>query len=441
MTSIQQANFRLGSGSELVVVVPFEMERCIASLKVISTGGNSEPRVDILGAPAIVDVPYNLVPGAVFTVFAWSNATIHIEGPKQLIMNCFRSTTPPSSRHIVEYHCIIHNARIIADKQNNFGPMILICGRNGTENHAVARTLCSYAARTGWAPQLVDLDCGGCQMLGAPSTVCSAVIEYPITIDEELTTGPLSIGFFVGSTECQTKSGPCEWSMLAPYTHYCGQLLSCVSERVARHRGNVSGSSGAVIVLPELKGTSGLLFIEDLLRRFNISHVLCIGDDFLFCGIQSRIPKLRDAISSRSAVLPRIDRISSCPHFPSTNTRPDHISSIIEKYFFGSGFTDLQPSEVNKRYSSIEIFLLKDLDGQTVLTSVLQDSLEGIVGCVGALFEYSKIREKDKLSVTHFALARIQSFDANGVNLLISTHSSLPEKLVLIIGTFRWVTS
>ncbi|CBH09887.1 hypothetical protein, conserved [Trypanosoma brucei gambiense DAL972] len=441
MSAIEQANFRLQAGSELVVVVPYSTERCSATLKVVSGAGGLEPRVDVLGAPVIVDVSYNLPPGITFTVFTWSNANIRIEGSKQLVQNCFRSTTHPFARSIVEYHCLIHNARLLADKQGLFGPMVLICGQNDTEKHAISRTLSSYAARTGWAPQFVDLDCGMGQLLSTPGTVAACVSECPMTLDEDTSTGPLSVAFFVGSTEPQVKGVSGEWNMFAPYVHYCRLLLSCVSERIARHKGGAGGSSGAIIVLPELRGSNGLLFVVDIIRQFNISHILCVGDDFLFCGLHERIPRLREHMASRVGGDIRLDKLSGSPHFPSPDTRTERLSSIMERYFFGGGAVDLQPSEINRRYANIEILLLKEANGQAVVSPVEQDALEGVVGCVGSLFESSAIHEKGALSLAPFALARVQGIDANGVSLLVSTHSVIPERLTMIVGAFRWVTS
>ncbi|RNF12640.1 polyribonucleotide 5-hydroxyl-kinase [Trypanosoma rangeli] len=283
----------LGAGSELVVSVPHKTKRCSATLKVLSLTGGVEPRVDVLGAPALVDVSYNLVPGMIFTVFAWNNASIRIEGPKQLVLNCYRSTIPPFLRPLVEYHCIIHDARSMADKSSLFGPVVLVCGKNDTEKHAIARTLCNYAARTGWCPQLVDLDSGVGQMLGAPGTLCAGVIEYPMTLDEETMTGPVAVCFFTGSTEPQIRVSSGEWNMFGPYTHYTNLLLTCVSDRIATHLGGVIGSSGAVVVLPELKGTSGLVFAENILRRFNVSHVLCVGDDFFLLDFTTESRKCK----------------------------------------------------------------------------------------------------------------------------------------------------
>ncbi|KAH9599600.1 Clp1 [Trypanosoma melophagium] len=441
MSGIEVVTIGLSSGSELVVVVPNETKRCFASLKVISVGSGMEPRVDVLGAPALVDVSYNLIPGMTFTVFAWSGATIRIEGSKQLIMNCYRSTTPSFVRPLVEYHCIIHDARNIADKNALFGPMVLICGKNDTEKHVIGRTLSSYAARTGWCPQLVDLDSGVSQMLSTPGTVSAGVIEYPMTLDEEISSGPISICFFTGSTEPQIKSSSGEWNMFAPYTHYCNLILSCVSERILKQIGGVTGSSGAVIVLPDLKGISGILFVEELIRRFNISHVLSVGDDFLFCGLYERILKSHDMKKSRTTANTRIDRISPSFHFAPMDAGPERLSSCMERYFFGGGAIDLQPSEINKRFSNIELLLLKDIDGQAVVSVVEQNALEGIVGCVGALFESSSVRDRDVLSLSPLALARIQGVDAQGISFLLSTHSAIPERVTIIVGSFRWVTS
>ncbi|ESS63782.1 hypothetical protein TCDM_08323 [Trypanosoma cruzi Dm28c] len=440
MEGVEAATTFLSAGSELVVSVPHKTKRCSANLKVLSLTGGVEPRVDVLGAPALVDVSYNLLPGMVFSIFAWNNASIRIEGPKQLILNCYRSTIPPFLRPVVEYHCIIHDARTMADKNSLFGPIVLICGKNDTEKHAIARTLCNYAARTGWCPQLVDLDCGIGQMLGAPGTLCAGVIEYPMTLDEETTTGPVSVCFFTGSTEPQIRSGSGEWNMFAPYMHYTNLLLNCVNGRIAKHLGGIAASSGAVVVLPELKGISGILFVENLLRRFNISHVLCVGDDFLFSGLQERIMKMQNPMNSHSSVSTRIDRLSQSFHYPPMDAGSEYLSSKMEKYFFGGGAIDLQPSEINKSFSSIEILLLKDNDRHAVVTVVEQDSLEAIVGCVGALLESSTIIDKDVLSLAPFALARVQGVDAHGVNLLVSTHSALSEKLILVVGSFRWIT-
>nr|CCD13479.1 unnamed protein product [Trypanosoma congolense IL3000] len=441
MSNIDQVSFRLTAGSELVVVVPYETERCFANLKVTSVVGCLDPRVDILGAPGVVDVPYNLVPGVIFTVFAWSNAIVRIEGSKQLIKNCYKSTTHSFTRPIVEYHCLIHNARLLADKQTLFGPMVIVCGRNDAEKHAVARSLVSYATRTGWSPQLVDLDPGVSQMLGSPGTISAGIIEYPLTLDEETTAGPLSVSFFVGSSEAQIKGVSGEVNMYIPYVHYSRLLLSCVSERISRHIGGVSGSSGAIIVLPELRGNSGLLFITDLVRRFNISHVLCIGDDFFFSGLHEKVPKLCDYIGSRDLTDIRIDKLSESFHYQPLDNRPERLSFMIEQYFFGGGAVDIQPSEIRRRYTNITILILKDVDGHIAVSPVEQEALEGIVGCVGALFEASATNEKDTLSLAPFALARVQGIDANGVSLLVSTHSALPERLSMIVGNLRWVTT
>lgn len=426
----------LPTDAEFCVVVPYEEPRCSATIRLLPGVGMVDPRVDVCGSPLVVDVSYQLLPGSVVHVFAWSNASVRVEGSDVLLKNVFRSPARSIVRPIVEYHCSLHALRVEAEKVQGVGPTTVVCGSSTSGKAMVARSLCSYAARAGWKPLLVDLDCGVAQSVTIPGAIAAAVIDYPISVDQVLSQTALSLAYFVGNVEAQ-KTVRGEATMYAPYAHYTQLLMSGVRERLMYHAGDQYAASGAIVLLPELKDNSGVNFVIDLSQRYGVTNVLCIGDDYLFHKLLAHFTAPQALMNSVKTTVGRMSQ-SFC-----SVPRP-RIEFLLplryREYFLGSGAVNLHPSQWSKPFNSLEILLLKDDGDQAVLTAVEQDALQGIVGCVGALFPTAKTTSALQNAPSVFV--RVQSVDPSGINFLTTTHHTFPsERLTLVVGSARWITS
>ncbi|EPY27473.1 polyribonucleotide 5'-hydroxyl-kinase [Strigomonas culicis] len=427
-------NIVLIPNSELVIIVPLDEPKGGSTVKVMPNTGYGKPRVEVYGAPLIVDVTYTLLPGKTINIYSWSKSHLRIEGSPQLRKNIYRG--PPHSivRPVVEYHCYLHARRKEAEKENKIGPVALICGSHICNKAAVAKTLCSYAARLQWKPLLVDMDPGVSQLFSLPGAISAGIVEYPITIDEVVELSLASISYFVGVTEPQRLDNNGEMSMYAPYVHYTGVLSQLMRDRLSKQIDNIYGWSGAIIILPELQDNSGVNFVSDIIYQCGVTHVLCVDDDFMFNKIYTRW-----GMDEKLGVV--VDSVSH--NFTATTPYPQDLMlpKRYAEYFHGTGSTILSPSQWSKPLHSIEVLEIREKDDQATLVQLERDALPGLVGRIGALFQ-TQGSEVTILQKSPFVFVRVQSVNAEGITFLTTTHYTFSsEKLTLIVGEARWITS
>lgn len=430
----ENVSVQLLPDSELCIAVPLNEREPLSTfcLKPNATNIN-DPKVDIMGAPMVPGVQYHLLPGLNFTIFAWSVATIDFCGSSTMIRNIFRNPSKSITRPLIEYHCLLHQCRAEADKKLDVGPIVLVCGSANSDKGYVARSLCSYAARSGWKPLLVDLDCSVSQMIGFPGTIGASIFEYPMVVDEIISQTQLSISFFTGSLECQTI-GETVSSVNACYASYTTLLLDAVKQRLESHIGTFYASSGAIIVLPELLGNSGVDFIVELTDKYGISKILCCADDHLFHKLYSRFCDV-----PASQVHTKVDKLSPSFFSSFTPSVETLLPKLLKEYFFGKGMTNIYPANWTQPLDKIEVFFLKDENNKAILTVIEREGLQGISGCMSALFYYN--HSQNLFAATPFTFAKIDSVDAAGIHLLTTTHAPPQERICAIVGTVRWISS
>lgn len=431
----QYVEINLPSDSEVIISVPLNEQKCSAFIKALAPTGSNDPRIDLLGSPLVVDVTYYLLPGSTFTIFAWNTATIHIEGSEQLLKNIIRGSAKSITRPLVEYHCILHSYRVSAEKERSLGPITLVCGSHNSGKANIVRTLCNYAARAGWKPLLVDMDPSGNQMVGLPGSIGAAIVEYPVTIDETMSLSLVCTTYFVGSSEIQSFDRAGESKISAAYTHFSKMLLNAMRDRLTAHSGDIYGCSGSIVLVPELQCNAGLNFISEIIQQYSVSNVLCIGDDDMFHLLYNRYDKGLSEQGDRV----RVDRLSH--NFSVVPCAGADVLLPIKysEYFLGSGATVLHPSQWSKPFSNVDVLVLKEENDQVILSSVPKDELQGIVGCIGAIY---LSRSSNALQSPPLVYARIQTIDPAGVYFLTTTHFTFPsEKLTLLVGNVRWITS
>ncbi|KAG5503369.1 hypothetical protein GH5_04441 [Leishmania sp. Ghana 2012 LV757] len=420
---------------ELIITVPPSEPKCTASIKLEASNGTTDSRVDVAGSPLVTDISYYLLPGVTLNVFAWTVSIVRIEGSERLLRGVIRSPAKSITRPLVEYHCVLHTQRVAAEKTQSSGPMTLICGGELAGKMVAARTLANYSARAGWKLTLVDLDPGVDQVVGLPGSIGAAIVEYPLALDEVIALSLVSTTYFVGTTEVESFDKLGEACVKAAYTHFSKLLLNCVRERLSTHANNLYGFSGAIIVLPEIHGNGGVNFVSELIQQYDISNVLCLGDDDLFHTLYLR----HDRGNSAQPDYVKIDRIS---HNFSVVPPPNAdavLPSRYSDYFLGAGVVDLHPSQWSKPFNSIDVLIVKEEQGQVVLSPIPKEELQGIVGCIGALHSF---KSGSPLQSSPLAYARIQTIDPAGIYFLTSTHFTFPsEKLTLLVGNVRWITS
>ncbi|CAJ1027887.1 N-terminal beta-sandwich domain of polyadenylation factor [Leishmania utingensis] len=420
---------------ELIITVPSNEPKCSASIKLEPFSGTADSQVDVAGSPLVTDISYYLLPGVTLNVFAWTTSVVRIEGSEQLLRGVIRTSTKSITRPLVEYHCVLHTQRVAAEKTQSCGPMMLICGGQLAGKIMVARTLANYAARAGWKPILVDMDPGVQQMVGLPGSIGAAIVDYPLSLDEIMALSFVSTTYFVGTTEVESFNKLGEAFTGAAYVHFSKLLLNCVRERLLIHSHDLYGFSGAIILLPEVHGSAGMNVISELIQQYDISNVLCLGDDDLFHTLYLRHDRGNTALSNYV----KIDRIShNFSVVPPVNA--DAVMPLkYSDYFLGTGAVDLHPSQWSKPFNNIDVLILKEEHGQVVLSPVPKEELQGIVGCIGALYSP---KSGSALQASPVAYARVQTIDPTGVCFLTSTHFTFPsEKLTLLVGSVRWITS
>lgn len=431
--SHEKISINLPEDGELCIIVPLNEGRA-ASISVQNSTATNDPRVDCMGAPMIPGVNYRLLAGESFSIYSWTSAVIDIQGSSSLLKNVFRNPVKSLVRPIVEYHCLLHQIRADADKKGDIGPVVLLCGNNSSGKSCIARSLCSYAARSGWKPLLVDLDNSVSQMIGVPGSIGAAVVEYPIVMDEIISQSLVTFSYFTGFLECQrtTHSGS---SMSPTYVNYTTLLLDLVKDRLYSHIGTTIGSSGAIIVLPELVGMSGVNFAIDIAEKYMGTNILCCNDDFLFHKLYSRF--CEDIPIEQ--VQTKVDKISSTYVAPAVIPHEIILPKLFKDFFYGNGPTNLLPQRWARGLDKVKVFQLKDDNNKAGLDSVQLESLQGIVGCIAAL--YPDNQPQSILTASPLTVGKIDTIDATGIQLLTATHSLPYERICLVVGSVRWISS
>ncbi|CAD2217416.1 polyribonucleotide 5'-hydroxyl-kinase [Angomonas deanei] len=423
----------LSPGGELFFRVPTSSGREGASVRVVPTGGGGDARVEAKGCPLIIDVSYILVPGTTYSVYSWTNAKLEITGSAELLGSVFRAPSHSIFRPIAEFHCYLHTKRDGALKSGARGPIALICGKNSETKCTIAQTLCNYASRSNWKPLLVDMNCGCEQLLSIPGCISAGIIEQPMTPDSVPSESILSLSYFTGSLYCSRTDPDGSLKIPGAYVHYCKVLCDTVNKRLMEQSSNVYGASGAVVVVPDLPGSAGINCISDIIYQLGVDHVLCADDDDTFNRLY-----LRHEMMDKSGVV--VDKIScnfcSTPNLPPEKT----LAQQFEDYFNGKGQTILSPSRWAKPFTALEILSVKEQEDQIRLVQLEHEELEKIIGCIGALYHKDEI--VSLLQATPLCFVRVQSVDTTGITFLTTTHYTFPsEKLALVVGSLRWVTS
>ncbi|KAG5477094.1 hypothetical protein LSCM1_05435 [Leishmania martiniquensis] len=434
-SSTKSVSVTLPADGELIITVPSSEPKCSALIKLEASNGTIDPRVDVAGSPLVTDISYYLLPGATLNVFAWTVSVVRVEGSERLLRGIIRSPAKSITRPLVEYHCVLHTQRAIAEKTQSSGPVTLICGGQLAGKIAAARTLANYAARAGWKLTLVDLDPGVQQLVGLPGSIGAAIVDNPLALDEAVALSLVCTTFFVGATEVESFDKLGEASIRAAYAQFSKLLLNCVHERLSIHANNIYGFSGAIVVVPEVHGSGGVNFISELIQQYDVSNVLCLGDDDLFHALYLR----HDRGNATQSDYVKIDRISHNFSVVPPANADGVMSSRYSDYFLGAGAVDLHPSQWSKPFNSIDVLMVKEEQGQVVLSPVPKEELQGIVGCIGALYSP---KSGSPLQSSPLAYARVQTIDPAGIYFLTSTHFTFPsEKLTLLVGSVRWITS
>lgn len=423
---------QLSAERELIIVVPLTEKKNFSSVCLHVATSYNDPKVDILGAPMIPDVQYYLLPGKTVCIYSWSSSTIEISGSSTLIRSVQRNPCKSIVRPLVEYHCMLHQSRAEADKKGGVGPITLICGSPMGLKAQIGRSLCSYAARSGWKPILVDLDCSVSQSIGVPGSIGAAIVEYPITVDEVISQTLISILYYIGSLECQ-KNTDLGMIMSPTYLNYTTVLLDTVQKRFLSHLGTLSSSSGAVVIVPEVAGFSGANFLMNIAEKYMISNILVCGDDYLFYKLYSRF------CDNLPVVQTKVEKISQ-GYFSSIKfSQETLLSTLYKEFFYGNGATNLYPASWTQPLDMIEIYCLKDENKSAVLVAVEMEALQGIVGCIAGLYYLNN--PQSLLMSSPFTLAKIESIDSAGLHLLTTTHSPPLERLCAVVGSIRWISS
>ncbi|KAK7194505.1 hypothetical protein NESM_000367600 [Novymonas esmeraldas] len=425
----------LPTDGELIVTVPLTEPKCSATIRLEPSTGTTDSRVDVAGSPLVAEISYYLLPGANLTVFAWTAGVVRIEGSEQLLRSVIRPSTRSITRPLVEYHCVLHTQRAAAESTLSAGPVTLICGGQLSGKAMIARTLANYAARAGWKPLLVDMDPGVHQTIGLPGSIGAAIVDHPVSLDEVMALSLVCTTYFVGTTEVESFSKLGEAVVGAAYVHFAKLLLDCVRERLSAHMHDLYGFSGAIVLVPEVHGSAGMNFVSELIQQCEVSNVLCVGDDDLFHMLYLR----HDRGNAAQADYVKIDRISHNFSVVPPADADALLPSRYNDYFLGAGAVGLHPSQWSKPFSSIDVLLLKEEQGQVVLSAVPKEELQGIVGCIGALYSSKSV---SALQSSPVAYARVQTIDPAGIYFLTSTHYTFPsERLTLLVGAVRWITS
>ena len=466
----------LPQGHEIVVYVPWD-EPSSSFIKLLTPMSRADARAEIFGCPMQPDVHYSLPRGQSFPVFGWTPCVIQVAGTKSLLRSILCSLKDPlnSTRPLAEYHFLLHEARQDAEKAGEVGPRVLICGGPCTGKHAAAKLLANYATRFGWSPIVADLSLES-QSIAIPGAMAAVVQEYPTTVDEEVSSNQVTLSYFLGRLKPQivADSDPLcsEGLSIDPtFGHYSETLAGDVMNRLQSHRQSIGASSGSICIMPALTGLDGVAAVTKLLDKFEATHCLVIGDEFLFAHLSLAL-SARDLARGQAKARGRrvfhaptksstlgyrmlsIDRLSASPHvFPRSERYMDTLVRMrFETYFSGPIHCKIQSSEFSRQHRDIQFLVLGGEIGTSQATATVHplDKRESVVGSIGAVVVDPSGLQRGRSSTSAAGsilqqpvagFVRITRVDAVEVAFLCSLAlPALPVGLLtILIGNVTWL--
>ncbi|KYK61330.1 hypothetical protein DCS_02472 [Drechmeria coniospora] len=314
---------------------------------------------------------YRLAGGIKSRILTWHGCELELEGrcDEESTAEYATATANPAMAHI-NLHARLAELRAAAARDGREGPRVLVAGPSSVGKTTLARTLTSYATRTGSQPITVNADPAE-GMLSFPGTLSASV--FATILDAEALDG-------WGGTP---TSGPSTVPVKLPLVHHFGRRKAedeptLYKDLVSKLASSVSGrltedslvrTSGVIVDSMGVSEESklGLDLLAHIVEELSINIVVVMGSAPMHAELATRFATETTSLGEAINVV-ALDRLDGAAQ--RDETFMEHVrEQIIKEYFFGDARRTLSPQIQQVDFDTLTIYKVSEDagDGQDVL--------------------------------------------------------------------------
>lgn len=243
---------------------------------------------ELFGTELVLNKTYTFI-STKAAVYTWTGCTLEIAYDHGAL----------ASEYVAEEHTVneavnIHLALEAMRSRDTTGPRVLILGADNAGKSTLAKTLTSYAIRSGRAPVVVNLDPAE-GVLSLPGTLSATVFKTILEIESDAGggwgTSPMSgpngevpvklpLVYHFGGTDPSEKRG-------AMYKAQVGRLALSVQGRMKAAGQEEVERSGVIVdtpgsLLSAKQAAMGYELVGHVVSEFAINAVVCLGSERLY---------------------------------------------------------------------------------------------------------------------------------------------------------------
>uniref|UniRef100_A0A8C4SH97 Polyribonucleotide 5'-hydroxyl-kinase Clp1 n=1 Tax=Erpetoichthys calabaricus TaxID=27687 RepID=A0A8C4SH97_ERPCA len=285
---------------------------------------------EIYGSELNRNKKYTFESGCKIAVFTWQGCSVQLTGKTEV---AYVSRDTPMLLYL-NTHAALEQMRQQAEKENERGPRVMVCGPMDVGKSTLCRLLLNYAVRLGRRPTLVELDVGQGN-IAIPGTMGALCIERPADVEEGFSVqAPLIYHF--GSTTPGTN--------IKLYNKITSRLAEVFNQRCdMNHKACVSGC--VINTCGWVKG-SGYQALVHTASAFEVDVVIVLDQERLYNELKRDLP-----FFVRTVLLPKSGGVVE----RSKDYRRESRDEKIREYFYGfrGGFF---PHAFDVRFADVRIY-------------------------------------------------------------------------------------
>ncbi|XP_032823441.1 polyribonucleotide 5'-hydroxyl-kinase Clp1 isoform X1 [Petromyzon marinus] len=284
----------------------FEVEpQQTATLELLSGMG------EIFGTELTRNKRYVFDAGSKVAVFTWHGCSVQLTGLTEV---AYVAKETPMLLYL-NVHAALEQMRVQAERQEEErGPRVMVAGPGDVGKSTLCRLLCSYAARLGRRPTLVELDVGQ-GSVSIPGTLALLYIERPADTEEGFNLqAPLVYHF--GST---TPS-----SNVKLYNKVVSKLADVFDQRCKVNRR--AAISGCVINTCGWVKGAGYQALIHAATAFEVDVILVLDQERLYTELKRDLPHF-----VKTVLLPKSGGVVE----RSKDFRREGRDELVRRYFYG----------------------------------------------------------------------------------------------------------
>lgn len=286
-------------------------------------------QAEVFGTELVKGKQYEFHTGAKVAVFTYHGCTLTVRG--QMDVHYIAKETP--MLQYLNSHAALEQLRIMADEQNELGPIAMVVGPVDVGKSTVCKIFLNYAVKQGRTPLFVDLDVGQ-GSISLPGTIGAFLVERIAHVEDG----------FVQQTPLVYQYGHISPSDNDAY--YKLLITKLAAENIKRLQTNKKIKSSGIIIntCGWVKG-GGYKHILHAANKFQVAAIFVLDQERLYNEL------LRDVQKSTQVVFLQksggvVER--------SKNLRSEARDARIREYFYGKR-TPLYPHSFDVKWSDIQI--------------------------------------------------------------------------------------